>query len=414
MHFEEIMWKPSNWLDSALLLRKVRSEKLIISPNIILLSKNIQLKNEEIILGDYRIIPMKRHSGENLLKIKVNRSYDESDDTNWYKITSKYGTNVGLALSLIISFVMRSFAISYNGKVWPFLDDDREYKTLTGPCYLWVNCFGKMCLLNNFGGIPLGFDIHDNELMYHINEVYNILMEINEEEYLSIMGALHLYWLAYYVYLVNNSLSYSFLVASIEAISDPIYKLKYKEKFIKFIKENMPDDFFETYYSRAEIYGMDMEKHLSNVIERANKKEKPELEMKLKNYKRDRKVRQRMIKENENFQWKMEYLLKYFEKVLSNIYDARSKVFHSGRDLLSFIFKEDMFDWMPDIFEADYNEFMEDHLEHKFKYDVTPSGKIKRICSCGDRREIKFLLGIRLFETLVHKSILNYILKLEK
>lgn len=414
MRHEEIVWEPSNWLDSALLLRKVRSEKLIISPNIIILSKNNQLINEESILGDYRIIPMKHHSGANLLKIIVSRSYDEANHTNWYKIISKYGTNVGLALSLIISFVMRSFAIPYNGKVWPFYDE--ENKILTGPCDLWVNCFENMCSLNSFSGIPFGFGVHDHELIYHINDVYNILMEINEEEYLSIMGALHLYWLAYYVYLVNNSLSYSFLLATVEAISSTMYKdIKGKsKKIIKFIKENMPDDFFETYYSRAEIYGMDMEKHLSNVIERANKKDKSELEIMLERHKRKQQIIEQQIKDDKNFQWKMEYFQKYFEKVLSNIYDARSKVFHSGKDLPSFIFKEDMFDWMPDIFEADYNEFMEDHLEHKVKYCVSSGGEIKRICSCGDRKKIKFLLGIRLFETLIQKSILNYILKLEK
>lgn len=87
---------------------------------------------------------------------------------------------------------------------------------------------------------------------------------------------------------------------------------------------------------------------------------------------------------------------------------------HIFRVARAFALEEKFKDWILDVFEQDFQDSKGEHFLHGWTYHLTQEGKIFRSCSCGDRKEVKVILGIRVFEKMVHDSILNYILGLAK
>jgi hypothetical protein len=97
---------------------------------------------------------------------------------------------------------------------------------------------------------------------------------------------------------------------------------------------------------------------------------------------------------------------------LSNTFHSRSRLLHGGVGFPKYALEPNFTDWVPDVIEADFRDFIQTHYEHKWQYSLDEKSRIYRTCSCGDKTEVKMMLGIHVFERIVHDSMLNYILSL--
>lgn len=450
-----------------------------------LLISEIEMRWNNAKIGNYEILPLKRQG--KLLIGEKEYIYDESPYSRllilWgskeAKVDYPLRLNVGQALSSLMSFVMRCSVISFNERFPAFrLEIDRPsgMEDLSGPAFSWAENWEDMLGLKPgsevkslrrylHGLIPSPAE--EQNLLKTIRQVYEILMKIDEEVYYSIIGAMRLYQLALNSAKVDFSLTYSLLVAVVDAVSsglkakvklrdiDPegklmklmeqlqfdkqlqeavknliVYHESLTERFSNFIAENLPNTFWEGDYSMSrelDLFADSIGKHhwsgqhLRDIADGVPEPQRQELlrraEEDKKRYEeflkeRPERKKHRWVIDDDRRKWMMSYLRTHLGRVLRNTFESRSELFHRGRGFPKIGLKEESTDWIPDVFEEDFREFMGEHLEHRWNYSLDEKGRIFRSCSCGDRKEVKVLLGIHVFERMVHDSILSYLLKM--
>lgn len=360
---------------------------------------------------------------------------------------------------------MRCLVISYNEFPPPLhIQKDNIQLMLPGKLWAegWENIFEFQGGLREYLRYYVPSPEEEQHLVKIMEQVYDILMKINEEVYHAIIGAMRLYQLALFATRVDFSLAYSLLVASVDAASsgvkakvrmqdiDPEGKLTnlmeklhldeqlqnaikglitYQEsltkRFSNFILENLPDTFWEGDYSMIRELDLLRNGHRSGQLLRDLSESMPEpikqelirrAEEEKKSYEEFKKQRpereRRWIFNKERRDWMVDYLRAHLDRVLANTFESRSELFHRGKGFPKTVLKEEFTDWIPDVFEEDFRDHMNKHFDHGWSYQLNHKGRILRSCSCGNRKEVKVMLGIRIFERIVHDSILNYILGL--
>jgi hypothetical protein len=307
----------------------------------------------------------------------------------------------------------------------------------------------------------------DQYLIENMNQVYETLIKVDEKRYYSIIGAMRLYQLALNSARLDLNLAYSLLVAAVEAASgsckpkvklkeiDPegklaktmselnfdnqlqravsqlvVYEEGLKTRFSNFILDNLPTAFWEGDYSMVnelKLYSESLDElyrrgvFLRDIAEKVPDPQKQELlrladeeEKRYEEFLQQQPKRKEStwIFNDERRKWVMNYVQVHLSRVLRNTYDSRSGLLHRGRSFPKAGLEEGFTDWLPDIFEEDYRESIEVHLFHRSQYSLDAKGGIFRICSCGDRKEVKAIFNVYVFERIVHDSILNYLRKL--
>lgn len=375
------------------------------------------------------------------------------------------GINVGPAVSSIITFVMRCTVVAHN-EFFPPLRRQEDRIELTLPGKLWSEGWNQIFehqeglrkYIRHYHPSPR----EELNFIKTITQVYDILMSLDEEDYRSILGAMRLYQLAFFAAREDLSLAYSLLVATIDAVSSSLKgKIKFrdidtegklaktmaeieldqklqnvikstithdaglKKRFSKFIVNNLPKTYWKGDYSMMKeldaltegFHSGQFDRDLSEVLpepikqqllKRADEMQKEYEELK----KRRAESGPRWVFNKEQREWMLNYLQTHLELVLDNTYDSRSELFHRGRGFPKKALKEDLTDWIPEIIEEDFWEFFEKHSGHKWGRYLDKKGRIFRCCSCGDEKEVKLMLDIRVFERMVHGSIFNYLLSL--
>jgi len=307
----------------------------------------------------------------------------------------------------------------------------------------------------------------EQNLVKSMGQIYEILMKIDEKLCYSIIGAMRLYQLALNAARVDLSLAYSLLVAAVDAASsgwkakikmwdiDPegkltkvMEELQFDEqlqgavkdriishesltrRFSNFIVENLPSTFWEGDHSmikELDLHAESLRRHyhsgqfLQDIADSVPDPQRQELLRRAEEEKESYEEFFRQMPErrhtwiinDDRRKWMMDYIRTHLDRVLRNTFGSRSELFHRGRGFPKIGLKEEFTDWIPDVFEEDYREFIWEHSEHTWNYSMDKkTGKIFRSCSCDDRKEVKVLLGIHVFERMVHDSIFNYLLKL--
>jgi hypothetical protein len=456
----------STWETALSSLRNAESK---VAPS--LLISEMQMRWNNVKIGDYRITPLKEK------EISIVRGHQIVHDSPYSRLVvlSKdgktenaplIGVNIGLAMSSIMSFTLRSLVISYD-EFFPPLHLEGSDHRLSVPGELWVegwqNIFERQEGLRRYLQSYVPSPQEEENLVKITQQVYEILMKIEEEKYQSIMGALRLYQMAYFIARIDYSLAYSLLVAAVDAASssictktklkdiDPEGKLKrimeelqfdgtlqnavnsiithhksLTKRISNFILENLPSTFWEGDYSmvrEAEIMSehywsgqflRDLSKSFPEPLKQELIRQAEEHQRVYKEFKKKKsEVDRRWIFNKEQRKWMISYLRDHLDRVLTNTFGSRSELFHFGKGFPKFALREEFHDWIPDVFEEDFPSFSKKHVEHTWDYSLD-KGRIFRTCSCGDREEVKVMFGICVFERIVHDSILNYILGLAK
>jgi hypothetical protein len=292
--------------------------------------------------------------------------------------------------------------------------------------------------------------------------VYDVLMKVNENTYYAIMGAMRLYQLAFLTARMDYSVAYSLFVAAVDAASsslkakarlhdiDPEGKLRkameeleldhglqsvvnsiitsntsLTKRFCGFIEKNLPVDFWEGDYSlvneldslsesyRKGTFLRDLSETLLDPMKQELQKQAAQEEERYEQFKKTHPEKaRRWAFSEERRKWAIDYLRDNLALVLSNTFHNRSRLLHGGIGFPKYALEPNFTDWVPDVFETDFRSFILVHYEHKWQYSLDQKGRIYRTCSCGDKTEVKMMLGIHVFERIVHDSILNYILSL--
>jgi hypothetical protein len=209
-----------------------------------------------------------------------------------------------------------------------------------------------------------------------------------------------------------------------------VYEEGLKTRFSNFILDNLPTAFWEGDYSMVnelKLYSESLDElyrrgvFLRDIAEKVPDPQKQELlrladeeEKRYEEFLQQQPKRKEStwIFNDERRKWVMNYVQVHLSRVLRNTYDSRSGLLHRGRSFPKAGLEEGFTDWLPDIFEEDYRESIEVHLFHRSQYSLDAKGGIFRICSCGDRKEVKAIFNVYVFERIVHDSILNYLRKL--
>lgn len=461
-----MMRREISWEDSSHLLKQAVSNKMPIAPS--LLISRIPIWWQESEIGEYQIIPLLDRMERNImihgvwLRPPCSRFFVlRKKESGKERIDPFYRLDVGLAMSTIITFVYRCLVISYEASFPLPLMIEKNIKVLEGGEH-WIECwrhfFGLSIIeRSKYLGLPITM-IRLPEFKRNLEitkQLYATLMSADYEIYESIMRALRLYQLSFFAASVDLSLAYSLLVAAVDSISSSVepkvklsdidpegrldrlmeelqlneqtqkavkdaitYGTGLTKRFSNFIADNLPDGFWEGDYSMAHEIDLDIEYHSSgrwmqDLGESMSGSMRNEL---LKIAEEDKKLHgrikwkssKRWIFSEENREWMLNYLQVHLKRVLSDTFGSRSEHFHFGKEFPKKAFNEDE-DWVPDIFEEDRLDFAIEHFGHLWSYKPKPNGRIERSCSCGDRKQIKVILGIRVFERMVHDVILNYL-----
>jgi hypothetical protein len=197
------------------------------------------------------------------------------------------------------------------------------------------------------------------------------------------------------------------------------------ESFSRFIINNLPSTFWEGDYSLSRELDMISEQHFSgqylrDLAESLPEPERTEMlrqaEEQQKQYeiaKSRRSTNDQMpARYKERREFMLNYLSRFFDRVLKNTYDSRSDLFHRGKGFpKKALDREFLNGGLPVLAEDDIWEFMEKHGNHgKVDYAMNEkNGIITRICACGNKKQAKMMLEIGVFERIVHDSILNYL-----
>lgn len=421
-------------------------------------------------IGDYRITPLRTFTSSIIGGKQFVHQWPYSRllvlGRPNHEVEYPLGINIGPAMSSIISFVMRCPVIAYNKFFTPLRrQEDNIQLTLPGKLWSegWNHIFehqeGLRSHIRHYHPSPL----EEQNIIKTMTQVYDLLMSLDEEAYQSILGAMRLYQLAFFTAREDLSLAYSLLVAAVDTISsslktkvklrdiDPKGKLTkamaeigldeelqsaiknlvtYDEgltkRFSTFIIDNLPHStFWKGDYSVMKELDLlasryhsgqflrDLGEGLPEPMRQELLKQADEMQKQYEELKKQRPERERRwLFNKERREWMLNYLQTRLDRVLANTFGSRSELFHRGRSFPKFTLKEEFTDWIPDVFEEDFRDFVGEHFKHKWSYHLTQKGKIFRSCSCGDRKEVKMMLGIRVFERMVHDSIFSYLLKL--
>lgn len=480
------------WEDSAAQLREAHENKN--SKTVGLLVSEIAMRWEKVKIGNFKIIPLRRlthgvlgpgvivfdyHSDlpperivqngqqisyiepySNLLVlIRENQTFED------FALEWLEASNIGPAISAIMSFVLRCTVIGFNEFGTP-LGGKPDSPRLIFTGREWPNIWGEA--FRNLEGM------RGNLASYHpmpheeldsietMEKIYNILMNQGEKDYYSLMGALRLYQLAHFIAREDKSLAYALLVAAIDSAAsrkkpgarfqdiDPEGKItrameevnldentqKYikscilsgtlRTRFSNFIIENLPEDFWEGDYSitkelerlfepfHSGQYLRDLSATMPEPQRSEIRKKAEEEEKEYEKMKRKRAELQEPSFRQERRKFMLNYLQHFLQLVLNDTYDCRSSVFHSGKEFPKKAIEGDITDEGLVLIDEDIWKFMEKHRGcREVNYYVDErNGKVTRVCLCGNTKKVKMMLEFRVFERIVHDSILNYILKL--
>ncbi len=463
------------WEDSVSALKHANTTNAVVPLSLVFLERNMRWKNVNI--GNFRIIPirfpMKVQIGQetfscpspysNLLIIECS-----TDSVAHESIRSSFEPTVGLSFSTIFSFVMRCSVIGY-ADYFPPAHNQNGSIQISGPGSSWAERWQQIFEwdvgLNSriFYNYPTLEE--EQHLVGTLIKVYDKLMELDEKRYLSVIGSMRLYQLAFYVAREDLSLAYSLLVAAIDAISSGtksklelsdidaegklqkvmgeiklsentqkavvnliVHDASLTKRFCNFIIQNSPNPF----WNNANRLGEELVQFTNEYQTEQNFRElseyaPPELKSRLlqiaderqKHYEEHKKQKNvyedvaiKLLFSDERRELVLKYVQTHFEKVLSNTFGNRSAVLHRGKAFPKHALKRDNYDWVPAIYEEDFPPFFSEHLRHSWSYDMSQEGKIIRQCSCGEKKEVKVIFSIRVFEKIVHDSILNYVLSL--
>lgn len=372
--------------------------------------------------------------------------------------------NIGPAISSIFSFAMRCLVVAYNDFSPPFISKG-GFPDIIHSGKEWADIWTKS--FRYFEGLRKGISNYhplpqkETELIATTAKIYEKIMRLEEKDYYSFMGAMRLYQMAHAVGREDESLAYALLVAAIDSLSSQVktegkgkdvkQEIKIekclekagldentiiavmnliaqskgvKQVFCDFIISNLPSTFWDGDYSYTKEVEETTEGDVSGQYYRDLSENLPEpekaiilefaerLERHFEEIKRKKGVDSSQSTLNERTKAKLGYFRAHFRTVLSDTYDCRSDLFHRGRSFPNKALESSFSDWLPELFEEDLFEFIEKHSGHRWKYLVNEkTGRIVRQCSCGNKKTIrKMLLGLGVFDIIVHDSILNYLL----
>ena len=452
------------WEESVSALKESPKSGKPISPSLLTLEMEMRWKDTDF--GSFKFTAIRKPIKVNLgtqdfvcLSPFSNLLFLENEKGNpfWHP----FEQNIGISISAILCFVMRCTVVSYNSFFPPMHEHEGNVKlSFQGKAWAesWNNVFRAQEGLRSNVQNRHPTTEEEQSLIDTFIQIYKKLMSLDDETYHSVMGALHLYQLAFFVAHEDLSLSYSLLVASIDALSKNLRpKIKFKDidskgkllramneigledsveeavknlivsgkgltkAFCAFMERYLPETFWNGDHSlRNEMqklgeeywtgqYYTDLAEHAPPEVKEKLLKRAAEERRAYETFKKEHPRRDDRFPLKANREVMLKYLQTYFEKVLTNTFGGRSELFHSGKAFPKHTLKEETMDWVPDIFEDDLREFLFAHLGHKWNYELTDKGKIIRRCSCRDKKEIKVILGVRVFEKMVHDSVLNYI-----
>lgn len=437
-----------------------------------LLVSELQMRWKDAGFGNYQLLPLTQdthsvifgnavtHRGPYSRLIVAFDKNEKLEESLFFE-----GVNTGPAISSILSFILRSLVISYN-EFHPSLHAEQGNVRLSLPGQLWAEGWDSSFLhqrglreyLSTYVPSPEEEGIIDATMV----RVYDVLMKVDENEYDAILGAMRLYQLAFLAARMDYSVAYSLFVAAVDAASsalkprtklhdtDPEGKLRkameelrldvdlqtvvnsvitsnisLTKRFCDFITDNLPDDFWEGDYSLAneldslsEIYRKgtflrDLSETLPDPLKQEMQRHAAQEEEEYKHFKKTHpEIGRRWAFDEERRKWAIDYLRNNLALVLSNTFHSRSRLLHGGIGFHKYALEPNFTDWVPDVFEADFRSFIQVHYEHRWQYRLDEKGRIYRTCSCGDKTEVRMLLGIQVFERIVHDSILKHILSL--
>jgi len=435
-----------------------RSLTGILGPGVNIFESNPQLDPERVVKGGKQITYREPYS--NLLVVtSESRNIDEFVN-EWLE-----ATNVGPAISSIMSFVMRCTVVGYNEFGPPIGGKDnspqlifigREWPIIWGEAFR--NLEGLRRNIASYHPSPQ----EEMRLIETMRSVYDLLMNAKEEDYYSIMGSIRFYQLSHWVAREDQSLAYALLVAAIDSLSSRGKPKRFgdvdqegkiavaleeagldknvqaavknliaqsvglKELFSDFIIRNLPETFWEGDYSLSKELDTVSEQYFSgqflrDLSESLPETEKQELlrqaEEQQKHYEEMKNRRAKNGKlpffNKEHRESMLKYLSVFFDRVLKNTYDGRSDLFHRGKGFPKKALEGEFNDGLPVIVEEDLWEFVEKHHGHgKVDYLINQkNGIITRVCSCGNKKVVRMMPEIGVFERIVHDSILNHLTK---
>lgn len=460
------------WEDSVSGLREAHHGRVPIASSLLISEIEMLWKNANI--GNYRVTPLRRTAmsiiGEQFVHLwpYSNLLVLARQDHEIKDMSLEYfeGVNIGPAISSILSFVMRCAVIAFNQPSFPLVGPKDSFR-LSNDGKHWAESWGNILYrqdglrryLRGYHPTPQ----EEQDLIKTMTQVYEILMDLDETTYQSMMRVMRLYQLAFFTAREDSSLAYSLLVAAAEATSsgfkvkvrlrdiDPEGRLEkvmeelqfddqlqnlikrdiahqetLTKRFSNFVSNNLPDTFWEGDYSMAAETDLFSEGYRSGQFDRDLSKWVPEpirekllreAEEKKEQYEEFKKQRlPSWVLNKEEREWWRNYYRVHLDRVLRNTYESRSKLFHVGRGFPKKALKEGFVDWIPELIDEDFWKFHEKHLdpEHRSSHHLDKEGRIFRTCSCGYEKETKMILNIWVFERMVHDSIFNYLLKLNK
>lgn len=453
------------WEESASLLRKADRK---IGPS--LLVSELQMRWNKAGFGNYQLWPLTQEarsvilgnaivhkSPYSRLVVAFNKN-EKMDESLLFE-----GVSTGPAISSMLSFILRSLVISYNEFHSPLhLEKDNFRLSLPGQLWAegWHSSFLHQRGLREYLSSYVPLPEEERSLGEATARVYDILMKVDESTYYAIMGAMRLYQLAFVTARMDYSVAYSLFVAAVDAASsslevkvrlhdiDPERKLRkameelgfengiqsvvnsiitsntsLTKRFYVFIEKNLPVGFWEGDYSlvkeldslsaiyRKGTFLRDLSETLPDPMKEEMQKQATREEEEYEQFEKTHPDKgQRWSPGGERRKWAIDYLRNNLALVLSNTFHSRSRLLHCGIGFPKYALEPNFTDWVPDVFEADFRSFIQVHYEHKWQYSSDEKGRIYRTCSCGDKAEVRMMLGIHVFERVVHDSILNYIL----
>ena len=425
-------------------------------------------------IGDFNATPIKRLVTAPVVKGGRQITYQEPY-SNLLFLTPKgrkvedfvgwFDSDIGLAISSIVSFVMRRMVIAYNEPnppYWPISLSDIIPPFMKSWVAIWNKNFSYFVGIRRRISTYHPSPEEEKTLIETMNSVYDIVLGLGEKEYYELMAAMRLYQLAHLIVIEDESLAYGLLVAAIESLSSRGKTIKFKDidrkgsivkaleeagldenmiaavknqivqasgvkkRFCDFVVDNLPSTFWEGDYSLSREMNRMIEEESSgqyyrDLSEYLPEPEKQEIMKLAEEQQRQYEERNKRKKENEKLikvtkreKIMLDYFRTFLRKVLANTYDCRSILFHGGKSFPKKALEERIFlSWVPDLIEDESAEFLEKHNDHQWNYRINRNnGEITRVCSCGNEESVKMMLDLRVFERVVHDAILNYIIKL--
>jgi len=453
----EMRWKENKVGNfNVIPLKRIRSG--ILGPGVNIFDINLQLDPDRVVKGGKQIAYVEPYS--NLLLLTNQGQNVEEFAVDWFD-----ATNIGPALSSIMSLVMRCAVVAYNewgapigGKVTSprLIFTGREWPVI------WGEAFKRLEGLRRNISLYHPSPQEELSLIKTMTRIYDLLMNSKEKDYFSIMRAMRFYQLSHWVAREDQSLAYALLVAAIDSLSsrgklkrfrniDPKGQITnalqeagldeniqnavksliaqgvgLKQLFSNFIVDNLPNTFWHGDNSLSKEFDMLSEQHFSgqylrDLAECMPEPERQELlkqaEEQEKHYKEMKNRRaensQMPVFDKERREYMLNYLSAFFDRVLKNTYDSRSDLLHRGKGFPKKVLEGEFPpDELPVMAEEDFWEFWEKHHDHgKVSYLVNErTGIIIRTCPCGNKKVVRMMLEIGVFERIVHDSILNYLI----